>query len=131
MTHSENTLRPLPSTPSQQGFTIVEVLVALVLLGVAVMMTVQLTTQNQNALAQTHQQDIATMLARKKLFELEEDGISASTGKSGDFDNEHRDFSWKATAHATDISEIYRLLLIVSWGKEEEKHVAIEKLFKE
>lgn len=131
MTNIENT----PNSPcpplSQQGFTIVEVLVALVLLGVAVMMTVQLTTQNQNALAKTHQQDVAIMLARQKLFELEDDGISASTGKSGDFDNEHQAFSWKATAHATDISEIYRLLLVVSWGKEEEEHVAIEKLFKE
>lgn len=114
-----------------EGFTIVEVLVALVLLGVAVMMTVNLTTQNQDNLAQTRSQDTAIVLARAKLFELENDGLSASTGKSGDFRPEHPDFTWKASAHATNKAAIYRLLLTVSWGNEEDKGVTIEKLFKE
>jgi len=114
-----------------EGFTIVEVLVALVLLGVAVMMTVNLTTQNQDNLAQTRLQDTAIVLAREKLFELENDGLSASTGKSGDFRPEHPGFTWKASAHATNTTAIYRLLLTVSWGDEEDKDVTIEKLFKE
>jgi prepilin-type N-terminal cleavage/methylation domain-containing protein len=114
-----------------EGFTIVEVLVALMLLGVAGMMTVTLTTQNQDNLAQTRLQDTAIVLAREKLFELENDGLSASTEKSGDFRPEHSGFTWKASTHATNTSAIYRLLLTVSWGDEEDKDVAIEKLFKE
>ena len=114
-----------------EGFTIVEVLVALVLLGVAVMMTVNLTTQNQDNLAQTRLQDTAIVLAREKLFELENDGFSASTGKSGDFRPEHPGFTWNASAHATNKAAIYRLLLTVSWGNEEDRDVTIEKLFKE
>ena len=116
---------------SNDGFTIIEVLVALVLLGIAVMMTLQLTTQNQNALSQTRRQDTAIILAREKLFELEEDGLSASTGKSGDFGEDYPAFSWKASAHATDISEFYRLQLTVSWGEKKDRHVIVEKLFKE
>lgn len=116
---------------SNEGFTIVEVLVALVLLGVAVMMTVNLTTQNQDNLAQTRWQDTAIALAREKLFELEQDGFSASTGKSGDFGSEHPGYEWQASAHATNRTKFYRLLLTVSWGDKENRYVTIEKLFKE
>lgn len=94
-------------------------------------MTVNLTTQNQDNLIQTRSQDTAMILAREKLFELENDGLSASTGKSGDFRPKHPGFTWKASAHATNKAAIYRLLLIVSWGDEEDREVTIEKLFKE
>ncbi|MEZ6854281.1 prepilin-type N-terminal cleavage/methylation domain-containing protein [Halodesulfovibrio aestuarii] len=127
-----------PETPPQKkrhhgnaGFTIVEVLVALVLLGVAVMMTITLTTQNQDNLAQTRWQDTAIILAREKLFELEQDGFSATTSKYGDFGSEHPGFEWQASAHATNKTNIYRLLLTVSVGKKENCYVTIEKLFKE
>lgn len=126
----KQTLRISEQVPND-GFTIIEVLVALVLLGIAVMMTVQLTTQNQSALSRTRRQDTAIILAREKLFELEEDGLSASTGKTGDFGSEYPAYDWKASAHATDISEFYRLHLTVSWGDKKDRHVVIEKLFKE
>lgn len=127
MNQAQSSLNQVPN----DGFTIIEVLVALVLLGIAVMMTVQLTTQNQSALSQTRRQDTAIILAREKLFELEEDGISASTGKSGDFGEDYPTFSWKASAHATDISECYRLQLTIFWGEKKDHHVIVEKLFKE
>jgi len=116
---------------NQQGFTIIEVLVALVLLSIAVLMTIELTAQNQEALSKTHMQDTATLLARKKLFELEEDGLSATTGKSGDFGNEHPDFSWETSAHATGRLSSYRLKLTVFWGENKTRHITIEKLFTE
>lgn len=124
---------PLPSnqTSAGNGFTIIEVLVALVLLGIAAMMTVRLTTQNQNALTGTRMQDTAIILAREKLFELETEGLCASTGKAGDFGDDYPTFKWKASAHATDIPEMYRLLLTISWKGKRDHHVVVEKLFRE
>ncbi|OBQ46601.1 hypothetical protein SP90_11385 [Halodesulfovibrio spirochaetisodalis] len=114
-----------------RGFTIIEVLVALVLLSIAVLMTIELTTQNQEALSMTHLQDTATLLAREKLFELEQDGLSASTGKSGDFGSANPGFTWEAQAHSTNRLNSYRLELIVTWGKEKKRHVTLEKIFTE
>lgn len=116
---------------TDSGFTIVEVLVGLFLLGVAVMMTVSLTTQNQDNLGHTRWQDTAIVLAREKLFELEQDGLSASTGKSGDFGSEYPEYEWQASAHATDKTKFYRLLLTVSDGDKQKRYVTIEKLFEE
>ncbi|MCT4535747.1 prepilin-type N-terminal cleavage/methylation domain-containing protein [Halodesulfovibrio sp.] len=116
---------------NQQGFTIIEVLVALVLLSIAVLMTIELTTQNQEALSKTHMQDTATLLAREKLFELEQDGLSASTGKSGNFGADNRNFKWEARAHSTNRLSSYRLEVTVTWGKEKKRHVTIEKIFTE
>ncbi|WP_074216708.1 prepilin-type N-terminal cleavage/methylation domain-containing protein [Halodesulfovibrio marinisediminis] len=119
------------STTKENGFTIVEVLVALVLLSISVLMTLMLTTQNQDALSKIYFQETATILAQKKLFELEQQGVTATTTAAGDFGEHHPDFSWKANVYSTVRPSTNRLQLKVMWGEKRNHSVTIEKVFTE
>lgn len=119
------------SSSPKNGFTIIEVLVALVLLSVAVLMTLKLTTQNQEALSRTHFRERATILAQQKLFELDQEGISALTASSGRFENFQTDYSWEAAVYSTGRPSTYRLQIKVMWGEKNNNSVTIEKVFTE
>ncbi|MCG8530655.1 MAG: prepilin-type N-terminal cleavage/methylation domain-containing protein [Desulfovibrionales bacterium] len=116
---------------SAGGFTLIEVLVALVLLGVAVVMTVQLTTENQDTLAASTMQEQAVLLAREKMFALEQDELSSMSSRHGTFGREYPEYRWEATVHKLPIDEHYRLELTVRWGEKDEYYVCAEKIFKD
>jgi len=56
----------------QRGFTLLEVMVALAILGFALAVLIKSTAQNINASEQSHMMGIATDLARGKMYDIEE-----------------------------------------------------------
>jgi general secretion pathway protein I len=60
------------SAAKEGGFTLLEVMVALAILGFALAVLIKSTAQNINAAEQSHLMGIATDLARGKMYEIEE-----------------------------------------------------------
>jgi general secretion pathway protein I len=56
----------------QRGFTLMEVMVALALLGLGLVVLIKSTANNINAAEQSHMMGIATDLARGKMYDIEE-----------------------------------------------------------
>ncbi len=117
--------------PSAGGFTLLEVLVALVLVTTAVMAAVALSKDNLDQAAMIRMQDRAVLLARAKMFELAEDGLSSTLGREGDFAPEHAGFRWSASASATNESGLYQAVLTVSWGDPKSGEVRLVRLFRD
>lgn len=114
-----------------RGFTLLEVVVALLVVAVAVAGAVRFSLENQETLAAIRNQDTAVLLARAKMFEMMEEGVNAATGKEGDFGQDHPDFSWEAEAHSTGVGDYYRLVLTVRWQNPRKGSVTVEKLFRD
>jgi len=119
------------SRSDNKGFTLIEVLVSLVLLGIAVTATMNFTAQNQNNLAHINWRDAATVLGQKKLFDLEQEGITAGISRSGDFGSDYPDHQWQVSTRATNFPQLYTLRLTIFSKINKKQNVTFEKLFKE
>lgn len=113
------------------GFTLIEVMVALFLVSVAVMAAVRFSQDNQDSLAMLRNQDAAVLLARAKAFELVQDGVNAATDKDGQFDDDHEEFRWEAKAESTGVDNYYRLKVRVRWDNPRAGSVKVERLFRD
>jgi general secretion pathway protein I len=73
----------------QQGFTLMEVMVALALLGLGLVVLIKSAANNINAAEQSHMMGIATDLARGKMYDVEEqllkDGFTDTDQSQTDF----------------------------------------------
>lgn len=93
-------MRRRPSSATQ-GFSLVEVMVALAILGVALVLLVGITTQNVRSTFHAKMLTAATFLARAKMADLEdavqyEGFVDLDETEEGDFSAAGRaDFTWK------------------------------------
>ena len=73
----------------QKGFTLLEVMVALAILGFALAVLIKSTANNINAAEQSHMMGVATDLARGKMYDIEEkllkDGFTDTDQSQTDF----------------------------------------------
>lgn len=113
---------------TQKGFTFLEVLIALTILSVAGLGVVQLVQDAQDTLGRSRQVIRAESYALYQLKELEEDGLSSITDRTGE--DEDAGLAWQARAYDTAVSGYYRLSISV-WplGDESDPLVTLEKLF--
>lgn len=110
------------------GFTLLEVMVALAILGVSLVLTMQLFSGALSSTALSRHYTEATFLARHKLEELSLDDQLASGSQAGNFEGEYEKYSWEAEMspfefpqpvamndEAVARPQIVQLKLAVSW----------------
>lgn len=117
--------------PAAAGFTLLEVLVALVLVATAVVAAVSLSEDNLDQAAMIRMQDRAVLLARAKMFELTDDGLSATLDAEGDFEPEQYGMHWAARAESVGRDNLYRAELVVSWDDPAHGEVRVARLFED
>ena len=97
-----------------RGFTLVEVLATLVLLGIVLPVAMRGVSMAMAAAANARRTAEATMLAEAKLNELVADGTWASGSLSGDFAPEQPEYQWSCLTQTRDYG-LTEVAIRVTW----------------
>lgn len=124
-------IKPHTSASKNEGFTLIEVLISLALLSIAITAAMTFTEQNQDNLTQINSQDTATILAQKKMFELEQAGLTADISRTGSFGREYSDYQWQASVDPAPVPRTYILTLKIIRISNTKNYATLEKVFYE
>ena len=99
----------------RRGLTMIEVVVAVALLGIGIAACVACIGSATRASSRAEEYTAVQLLAREKLAEIELEG--AALGEAhGDFGPERPGYGWQTVTTATDIRGLVQVRLILLWG---------------
>jgi general secretion pathway protein I len=108
-------------TPNSEGFTLLEVLVALAVLAVALVSLLGLQNRNLLLSMQAERLSTGTLLVREMLTRTQLEGPEAARVTSGDFADLHPgqypEFRWYRTVSPAPIEGLWELRVSVTWGE--------------
>lgn len=115
-----------PPLPEQQGFTLLEVLIAIAILAISLSAIFGSQAQSLSLATEAQFNLRAATLARAKLAEYES-GVAPLEDGDGDFGEDFPGYAWKVEVQDADLSEVLppstnldpplqRLDVTVSWG---------------
>jgi general secretion pathway protein I len=117
---------PSPKGNPENGFTLMEVMVALSVVAIALMAIYRMHTQTLFMDARGRFDTVATMLARQKLADLETIKLEDFSGDSGDFGKVHPGYAWRIQTEdvssdllKADGPTLKRITLTISFNGEE------------
>jgi len=107
------------TVPNADGFTLLEVMVALLI--IATSFIVLLHSRNQSVIAADYARHmtIATLLATEKMGEMEQMELSATGEDSGIFGEDYPEFVWRTVISDTAYEQVREVRVEVSWGEGE------------
>ena len=108
-----------PLTRSRGGFTLIEVLAALVIFGVAIVGIIEGVGMALSYQADLSMRQRAAMLASNILEEIKYSGELVEGEDSGQFEDEDLVFLWRTTIEQTEITGLMRATSVVSWGAQD------------
>ena len=98
------------------GFTLIEVLATLLLVGIVLPVTMRGVSLALAAASNARHVAEATALAESKLSEITTDSLSATTDATGDFGAEHPGYTWQSQRVSRDYG-LTEIVLRVSWAE--------------
>lgn len=107
----------------RRGFTLVEMMVAVALLGIGIAACVACIGTATRASALAEQYTAVQLLAREKLSEIQVSGARQGEDQ-GDFGPDRPGFTWRTMAEPAGVSGLRRVRLLVRWGNEENPRAA-------
>ena len=117
---------------SRRGFTLIEVLVALVVVTAGLTIIAQGFMTGGRASVASQHETIATMLAESKMAEVEAGILTTQSSASGTFEPERPEFSWTLQPESTTTTGLTKLTLTVTWKeRNEDRTFALTRLMKE
>ena len=118
MTRNEKALK------ARAGFTLLEVVIAVAIVGVALMMLLSSVNRNLDIAAKSRDAQIAALLAQQMLTDIELEGFPDIREEEGEFKN-HPGFSWFVSVLPYNLSvvetniRIVRVLIVWNEGNDE------------
>ena len=110
-----------PATRNSQGFTLLEVLVALAVLAVALVSLLGLQNRNLLLSMQAERLSTGTLLVREMLTRTQLEGPDAARVTSGDFAELHPgqypEFRWHRTVRPALLEGLWEIQVGVTWGE--------------
>ena len=114
---------------SHVGFTLLEVLVAVAILAIAMVAILKANVQNLDALNESRESTMASLLAAGKLAEIEAMGPADWAEFQGDFGEDHPDYTWEVETARTEAEGLMRVVVtVMRSGGEDEPVVRLEEL---
>ncbi len=116
-------------TGKDTGFTLLEVMVALALMGIALVAILRSLAMSVDVSNESKNISIATLLAKGKMAELESLGFPDVGEASGDFGEESPGFRWERRVSETGVEDLRKVVVRVLWqGDGNDKKVELVTL---
>ena len=119
-------MSPVRRHGASSGFTLLEVLVATMVLAIGIIATMKLAFQVSSGLYDAKMQAQAVGLATTRMAQVEVLGPDKDEDK-GDFGQDFPDFAWKLKAADTSVARLKLVTLTVTWS-EGAKELVFERL---
>ena len=107
----------------QQAFTLLEIMVALAIVGVAMVALLSLGNRSIGVHDRLQHLTQATLLAQQKMAESEleasRDGVAQLTDSSGAFIEPFTDYHWRIAISRTPLPAVQMVTVTVLWGDED------------
>jgi len=110
---------------SPSGFTLIEVLVALVVVTTALTIVAQGFLTGGRASVAAQHETVAVLLAESKMTEIDLGIVSTQSSGSGTFEPEQPDYAWKTEVETTTVTGLTKLTLTVTWKEREEERTFV------
>ena len=102
----------------QQGFTLLEVMVALAIIATVLVSLLGLQTRTINAGDRQQKLTRATMLAQERMTDIEGAKASSQRDDDGVFDEPFENFRWQVRFKPTPLASVREVTVTVAWGDE-------------
>jgi len=105
-----------------QGFTLLEVMIALVIIGIALIACLTLTNRCIYSHEQVQRITTATMLAQHKMSELEvqsRNGRLSLSSQRGDWPKPYGQYRWQVEFNDTPVSGVQQVTVTIIWGQQQ------------
>ena len=109
-----------------RGFTLLEVLIAVAILSVGIMATLKSGIMLERTLGDAERTTEAVNLATSFLADMDIEG-APDFDDSGDFGDDYPGYAWKAESQPTELENLTRITLHVTWD-EGDRELVIERL---
>ncbi len=103
------------------GFTLLEVLVALAVMGASFTVLLAAHTSAARQEARARRLITATLLARQVLTDTEVQGYPELGGDSGDFGEEFPEYAWERETTTTEFDRVREVHIRVTWPEQGER----------
>jgi type II secretion system protein I len=101
-----------------KGFTLIEVLIAVAILGITFVWLVSATNQSIDMATRSKFITTSTLLAQKRIADVISSNSVKSPGTSqGDFGEEYQGYKYIENIESTQLEGFYRYILTVKWGE--------------
>lgn len=101
-----------------EGFTLLEVLIAVAILGITFVWLVSATNQSIDMATRSKFITTSTLLAQKRIADVLSDKTTRAAGTGqGDFGEDYQGYTYDETVEATQLQGFYRYRLTVRWGE--------------
>ncbi|RMF80519.1 MAG: type II secretion system protein [Nitrospirae bacterium] len=102
------------------GFTLLEVLIAVAILGTTLVAVLQLHASTVDLVARADRMATAARLAKNRMVDALRDGLPAPGEEEGDFEPPDPPYHWvqrvQETPYSTEQAKVYEISVEVSWG---------------
>ena len=101
-----------------QGFTLIEVIVAMVVVIVGLVMISQAFSIGLRAVRVSDKATLAKLLAEQKIAELEIQSFSTLQSTNGDFGTDYPGLTWQEDVETANLDNLRQVTLIISWTED-------------
>jgi general secretion pathway protein I len=102
---------------SRRGFTLIEMIVATLLLAIAVVGALAAFASATQSSSTSERLHTVALLAQRRLTEVELQSDTLSGGEQqGDFGEEFPEYRWRQVVEPTEYQNLYKVTLTVQWG---------------
>lgn len=109
-------LRSRSGRRTARGFTLIEMIVATILLFVGVVATVMCISAATKSTSIAGEYTSAALLAQQRIAEIEASVDQISPGEQqGQFDGEYSSYSWQQNIETDNTNPVYKVTLTIQW----------------
>lgn len=115
--------------PSSSGLTLMEVLVALIILAVGLLAVLKGSGDNQEALIVSREMTQVGMLGQNLMEEIGAVGLDQWKTWQGTFDSPFDRYVWELDTVTTDIPSMDKAVLTIRFARDQSRVLVLEELF--